>query len=674
MTIASTTRKAGPFTGDGIVTGLPFAFKVFSAADLLVVQARAGVETTKVLTTDYTVALNADQNATPGGMVNMLAAAPVGTTTTLSSQVANAQATDLTNAGGFYPRVINDALDRATIQIQQLAEKLSRALQLPISSTASGALPVPVANNLLGWDNLGQAIVNYAGVASSAVSAAMAPVVASATLALARASLSVADFITQTGRSRDFGTAVADRNLSIGASRAAHEDFAVFSEGWASLAAWTVQAGSTISVSAGVLRNGNAGATGANSAANHSYALTGTQHMLASFNVKHSTTDLTAGLIIGTSDDAAGAIPVANGASATGIFISGLLVYSFNKGATSILGTAASGDYTLTITVDDNYVTYLAVKSDQSTEFQYRVTRASVTINNLFVFNSYNTNAVDGIKALVARKSITPPTPVQIAGVSHSPARYSYWTQTLTADASIRIMVPPAYDPRIPRKAVILFHGNAANENVWSGTGDTGHAPSKSVAKAFLDGGYIVVGASYPANLSTWGAQAGLDAYYKAYRLLRENFAVGPIVLYGNSMGGIESLLTLAEARIPGVVAWIGTNPTANLATNYANATFTALIKTAYGIAADGSDYASKTVGHDPLLKSGYEFRGVPMLFIAATDDTTVPKVDNTDRLITLVTPYAASVTLVPITGGHDPILAPYTAQMVTFADAYVQT
>ncbi len=139
MSISSTSRKAGPFTGNGVTVTYPFAFKVFTAADVLVVQAvtATGVETNKVINTDYLVALNADQNANPGGTVTMLAAPAVGTTLTLTSQVRNLQPVDLTNNGGFYPKVINDAFDRITIQIQQLAEQVDRSFKVSISSSSS---------------------------------------------------------------------------------------------------------------------------------------------------------------------------------------------------------------------------------------------------------------------------------------------------------------------------------------------------------------------------------------------------------------------------------------------------------------------------------------------------------------------------------------------------------
>jgi hypothetical protein len=137
MTISSETRKAGPFVGNDSSTSFPFTFKVFKADDLLVVRAdEDGVETVLVLGTNYTVSLNANQNANPGGTVVLGTALATGTTLVLTSAVENLQPTDLTNQGGFYPKVISDALDRATIQIQQLQEQVDRSAKLPITNAA----------------------------------------------------------------------------------------------------------------------------------------------------------------------------------------------------------------------------------------------------------------------------------------------------------------------------------------------------------------------------------------------------------------------------------------------------------------------------------------------------------------------------------------------------------
>lgn len=113
MTISSTVRKAGPFIGNGGASAFPFYFKVFQQADLLVVMAdSSGDETTLALGTDYTVALNSNQDSAPGGTVT-LSTGPLATgdTMIISSQVAELQGVELTNQGGFYPEVITAALD-----------------------------------------------------------------------------------------------------------------------------------------------------------------------------------------------------------------------------------------------------------------------------------------------------------------------------------------------------------------------------------------------------------------------------------------------------------------------------------------------------------------------------------------------------------------------------------
>lgn len=193
MSISSELRKAGPYAGNDVTTSFPFSFKVFSAGDVVVVRTNtSGVETALTIGTDYSVTLNADQDTSPGGSIVLPAALASGFLLTLTSSVPNLQPVMLTNQGGFYPRVINDALDRLTILMQQLSEKLSRALSVPISSAVSSALPPPAANHVLGWDATGAALTNLTSLAEgTTVSSAMHPVVTAASLASARATLDV---------------------------------------------------------------------------------------------------------------------------------------------------------------------------------------------------------------------------------------------------------------------------------------------------------------------------------------------------------------------------------------------------------------------------------------------------------------------------------------------------
>lgn len=171
MTISSQTRKAGPFTGNGTNTSFPFTFKVFQASDLVVVRTDlSAVESTLTLGTDYTVTLNSNQNSNPGGTVNTTSAPASGFLITLTSSVAYTQAVDLTNQGGFYPSVINDALDKATIQIQQLNEQVGRAVKTNISSSQTP-------------DELINTVITSAAAASTSASEAESSATAAATSA-----------------------------------------------------------------------------------------------------------------------------------------------------------------------------------------------------------------------------------------------------------------------------------------------------------------------------------------------------------------------------------------------------------------------------------------------------------------------------------------------------------
>ena len=138
MAISSEVRKAGPFTGTGTVTAFPFNFKVFAASDLVVYLTEPnGSETTMQIGRDYTVQINADQEASPGGTVNTVLPLASGRLLTISSMLPYLQPARLTNQGGFYPDVINAALDRLTILAQQNAEQIGRSVKVPISSSTT---------------------------------------------------------------------------------------------------------------------------------------------------------------------------------------------------------------------------------------------------------------------------------------------------------------------------------------------------------------------------------------------------------------------------------------------------------------------------------------------------------------------------------------------------------
>lgn len=161
MSISTTTRKAGPFTGNDVQTVFPFAFKVFTQADVVVttVVSATGAETVAALGTDYTVALNPDQDSAPGGDVTMSVALASTQALAITSDVAALQPVTVTNGGGFFPAVFNGVFDRLTILVQQLAEVMDRAFK--VSVTSSGvSLSIPVApSTVLQWNADGTALL-----------------------------------------------------------------------------------------------------------------------------------------------------------------------------------------------------------------------------------------------------------------------------------------------------------------------------------------------------------------------------------------------------------------------------------------------------------------------------------------------------------------------------------
>lgn len=166
MTVPATTRRAGPFAGNGSTTAFPFTFKVFTTADIEVVLADVdGLETVLVLDSDYSVTLNPDQDATPGGSVTYpISGTPlaVGETLAVVGALDNSQTLDLPGGGAFSPTSVENAFDRTAIQIQQLAETIGRSLTLPATAaSANTSLPAPTAGNVIGWNETADALVNY---------------------------------------------------------------------------------------------------------------------------------------------------------------------------------------------------------------------------------------------------------------------------------------------------------------------------------------------------------------------------------------------------------------------------------------------------------------------------------------------------------------------------------
>ena len=169
MTINSTTRKTNNLVGNGNTHTYPFPFKVFADSEIVVkkLEVATSVETTLTLgaNNDYIVTLNQDQNGNPGGEITLKSGGnnfnlPSGFQIVITSAVQSLQGTDLTNQGGFYPEVINDALDKSAILHQQQQNELDRSIKFALTNTI-GSLEITEsaterANKVMAFDGSGE--------------------------------------------------------------------------------------------------------------------------------------------------------------------------------------------------------------------------------------------------------------------------------------------------------------------------------------------------------------------------------------------------------------------------------------------------------------------------------------------------------------------------------------
>lgn len=168
MAISTESRRAGPFTGNGVQRDFPFAFKVFSADQVKVVVSAGNGEST-LDSSAYAVTLEADQDDNPGGVVTLTTPLGEGSVLAILSAVPMVQPMVLTNRGGFYPSTLNDSADRAVILAQQLSERLDRAVTVDATDTMT---PSELKQKLL--DAATDATIVAKGYAESAKASAEA--------------------------------------------------------------------------------------------------------------------------------------------------------------------------------------------------------------------------------------------------------------------------------------------------------------------------------------------------------------------------------------------------------------------------------------------------------------------------------------------------------------------
>ena len=134
MTISSVTVR-NSYSGNSSTTAFAYSFKIFADTDLqVIIRSSTGTETTKTLTTHYTVSGAGDAS---GGNVTFTSGntPATGETVVIRRAVPQTQAIDYIANDPFPAETHEEGLDRATMTIQQMQEALDRSFKVSRTNT-----------------------------------------------------------------------------------------------------------------------------------------------------------------------------------------------------------------------------------------------------------------------------------------------------------------------------------------------------------------------------------------------------------------------------------------------------------------------------------------------------------------------------------------------------------
>ncbi len=200
--MVNTTINKVTFNCNGVQTVFPFAFKIFSkSTDIRVILTSSlGVETELTYITHFTVTATND-NFDNGGNVTTVATYDTGNKITIVRELGITQGSDYVENGPFPAAAFEADLDKRVMVEQQLDEKITRGLRVPITDEA-GEQEIPNdierAGKFLAFDASGVPIAADA-VTGAPVTPFMETVLDDSTLLEARDTLHIAyDVVVRT--------------------------------------------------------------------------------------------------------------------------------------------------------------------------------------------------------------------------------------------------------------------------------------------------------------------------------------------------------------------------------------------------------------------------------------------------------------------------------------------
>jgi len=163
MTVSTTTNKVS-YSGNGSQTVFAYTFKIFADGDLtVIIRSSTGTETTKTLTTHYTVS---GAGSSSGGNVTFTSGnTPAsGDTVVIQRKLGLTQGTDYVANDPFPAESHEDALDRLTFITQQIQEEVDRSIKASVTNTISttefAVSATDRANKFFAFDSAGDLVVS----------------------------------------------------------------------------------------------------------------------------------------------------------------------------------------------------------------------------------------------------------------------------------------------------------------------------------------------------------------------------------------------------------------------------------------------------------------------------------------------------------------------------------
>lgn len=167
--------------GNGVTTTFPYAFTIPGTIDspqfeVYLVDLATGVRTSLLPVTDYSIT---GLGTAAGGVVTYLYndnPLPAGFRLVIARTAPYSQTSDVYNSGTLYLQAIEDQLDKTVMQTQQLAERVSRTMDVEVGYNVNLRV-VPDPSGLLGWSSDGTALTTYpdlGGTLEDAVAAQLA--------------------------------------------------------------------------------------------------------------------------------------------------------------------------------------------------------------------------------------------------------------------------------------------------------------------------------------------------------------------------------------------------------------------------------------------------------------------------------------------------------------------